>query len=234
MKSNLLNSEHIKSLYWEKDYNVSEIARKVGISARALHDFMNRNNIPRRLPSEAGYIANKNKPQFRIVGNLDNFKQQLKTAGLMLYWAEGTFSGNTVDFANSNPSMIKIFLRFLREICGVKEERLRVYLYAYSYQNIDNLKLYWHKATGISLKQFTKPYVRRGNANLSKRKLLYGLVHIRYNDKRLLKIIEKWLFEYSNSWTGTQVVNGDRLWLTQHSVERQNEKAGEFREALLG
>ena len=59
-----------------------------------------------------------------------------------------------------------------------------------------DLKKYWHSVTNISLSQFTKPYIRKGNSNLSKRKLLYGLVHIRYNDKKLLETIKYWIDEY--------------------------------------
>ncbi|MDP1853826.1 MAG: hypothetical protein Q8L26_06470 [Candidatus Omnitrophota bacterium] len=193
---------------------------------------MNKNKIPRRSLSEANYLNNKHKPQFKTKEKLSILEQNLKISGLMLYWAEGTFHGNTVDFANSNPEMIKVFLRFLREICGVQEERLRIYLYAYSYQNIDQLKIYWHKITQIPLNQFTKPYIRIGNLNLSKRKLLYGLVHIRYNDKRLLGLIKSWTDKFIKDWAGTQAAKGGRLYKMQHLTERLDEKVGEFRETL--
>jgi hypothetical protein len=191
-----LNPQEIKNLYWEKKYSVEELAEKLGISIWSLYNFMNRNGIPRRSLTEANYLANRDKPQFVIRDNLSIREEKLKIAGIMMYWAEGTLRGNSVDFANSNPDMIKIFLKFLREICGIKEERLRIYLYAYSYQNIEILKRYWGKVTKISLNQFTKPYIREGNLNLSQRKMLYGLVHIRYNDKRLLELIKNWINEY--------------------------------------
>jgi hypothetical protein len=65
--------------------------------------------------------------------------------------------------------MIKIFLRFLREICGVHEKRLRIYLYTHSGKHIEDLKKYWSDLTKIPTEQFTKPYIRKGNANLSTR-----------------------------------------------------------------
>ncbi|MFA5149856.1 MAG: hypothetical protein WC318_03525 [Candidatus Omnitrophota bacterium] len=73
---------------------------------------------------------------------------------------------------------------------------------------------YWRKVTGIPINQFTKPYVREGNPNLSKRKLPYGLVHIRYNDKRLLETINSWIESYRKVIlirVGTQVAKGGRL-----------------------
>ena len=172
---------------------------------------MNKNNIVRRSPSETNYlIINRTKPQFEIKKNLNIAKQKLNIAGIMLYWAEGTLKGNTVDFANSNPQMIKIFLRFLREICGVNEERLRIYLYTHSDNNLEELKTYWQKVTRVPLTQFTKPYIRKGNPNLSNRKLVHGLIHVRYNDKRLLKTITNWISEYIDR-AGTQVAKGGRL-----------------------
>jgi hypothetical protein len=194
--SSEVNTEIVRDLYWNKNLNVSQAARRLGISVWSLYDFMNKNGIKRRSFSDAGLVANSHKPQFHPKDHLTMEEQGLKIAGSMLYWAEGTFNGATVDFANSNPEMIKVFLRFLREICGIDDSRLRVYLYAYSYCNLDDLKLYWHRATNIPLDQFTKPYIREGNPNLGGRKLTYGVVHIRYNGKRLLLTIRKWVDEY--------------------------------------
>jgi len=211
MYSDKLNINRIKSLYWKEECNIREIADKLGVSFWSLYNFMNKNNIARRSPSETNYlVVNRIKPQFEIRKSLSITKQKLKIAGIMLYWAEGTLKGNTVDFANSNPEMIQVFLKFLREICGINEERLRIYLYTHSYDNLEELKTYWQKITKVSLAQFTKPYIRRGNPNLSNRKLPYGLIHVRYNDKRLLKIITNWINEYID-WAGTQVAKGGRL-----------------------
>lgn len=193
-----LDKNKIKSLYWNKRQTTKEIAKEHNISIWSLYDFMAKNNIPRRSYSEANYEANKNKPQFKIKENLTVAENNLKIAGIMLYWAEGTLKGSTVDLANSNPQIIKIFLKFLREICGVDEKRLRVYLYGYDYQDVSMLKTYWNKITGIAIKQFTKPYIRKGTPNLCKRKMLYGMVHIRYNDKKLLEKIRFWIDSYIN------------------------------------
>jgi len=206
----MVEKTQIETLYRDKKYTIEEVAEKLNISFWSLYNLMKKYDINRRDRSEAGYNYNKIKPQFEIKLNLSIAEEKLKIAGVMLYWAEGTLKGSTVDFANSNPEMVKIFLRFLRDICGIRKERLRIYLYAYSYQNIEALKLYWHKITEVPLNQFTKPYIRKGNSNLSNRKLPYGLVHIRYNDKRLRGLIKNWIDEYIN-WAGTQVAKGGRL-----------------------
>ncbi len=192
-----LDFTEVKALYWDKEYTMQEIANKFNISLWALYTFMKKYKIERRNFSQANYVvSNRLKPQFKIKQELSSLDEKLKVAGIMLYWAEGTLNRNTVDFVNSNPRMIKVFLRFLREICGVSEKRLRLYLYVYSYHNVRTIMEYWHKVTAIPVNQFTKPYVRKGSLNKTERKLVYGLVHIRYNDKRLLQIIKDWIEEY--------------------------------------
>lgn len=81
--------------------------------------------------------------------------------------------------------MVKIFLATLRRIYNVSEERLRVLIYCYGNQNPDNLISYWSKALRLPHSQFTKPYIRWNYDERKKHKMPHGLVHVRYNDKKL-------------------------------------------------
>jgi len=126
--SKKLETSKIRDLYWNHGLNAREIAKKLDISVWSLYNLMEKNSIPRRSQSEVSYLLHKDKPRFEIKADLDVIEEQLKVAGIMLYWAEGARKGSTVDFANSDPDMIRIFVKFLRNICGIKEERLRVYL----------------------------------------------------------------------------------------------------------
>lgn len=138
----------------------------------------------------------------------------MKGIGTMLYWCEGykTEQSSTVDFANSDPHMIAVFVRFLRTVCGVNEARLRVYLYQYSNQDTDTLIRFWSRITGIPTTQFTKPYVRTGFREDKKDKMPHGLIHIRYHDKKLLLLIKDWIGEYKNNFcVGTEVVKRGAL-----------------------
>ena len=115
-------------------------------------------------------------------------ERELLIAGVMLYYGEGAKSGNTVDFANGDPRLLKVFLKFLREVCGVNVEKLRFYLYCFSDQNSQKLIRFWCSQLGVEPRQFTKPYVR-STLNKGKRTLANGVLHIRYSDKRLLEKI---------------------------------------------
>jgi hypothetical protein len=197
-----LNLHTVRNMYESQNLTVKEISERLGLSFWKVYSFMNKHEITRKNRVLASFNAYKSKPQFEIKRSLTETDTNLKIAGLMLYWAEGTLLGNTVDLANSNPEIIKIFMRFLREICGVKEERLRIYVYAYEHQDITSIMHFWSKITNVPLTQFTKPFIRKDNVNLSKRILPYGLIHVRYNDKKLLCSLKCWLDDFVR-WAGT-------------------------------
>ena len=59
----------------------------------------------------------------RASRDIDNISlKELKIVGAILYWAEG---GKTkrglVRVANSDPNVIKVMMRFFREVCSIKE-----------------------------------------------------------------------------------------------------------------
>ncbi len=189
----ILNSDVnlIKDLYYNKRLTMKEIAEKLAVSIDAVVYCMRKNGIKRRSLKEASAVSFQNKKlSFHEQIKLSSSQEQLKLAGLMLYWSEGHKSSTSVgvDFANSDSDMITIFVKFLREIYKVDEKRFRVLLYCYSDQNIPALIDFWSKLTKISRKQFTKPYVRK-DFRKDGRKMKYGMIHIRYADKKLFLCI---------------------------------------------
>jgi len=195
-----LSKNLIKKLYNKEKLSTIEIAKKLRTTTWTVLGFMARNNIKRRTFKDANTVSFENKPiSFLLKKNLSEKDKKLKMAGVLLYWAEGAkLNGKNcgVDFANSNSEMIRIFVKFLREICGVDERRLRVYLYCYSNQSIELLLNYWYKLTNIPKSQFSKPYVRNDFLPEKSGKMEYGMVHIRYADKKLLYQIDNWIKEY--------------------------------------
>ncbi len=190
----------IKKLYYKEKLSTIAIAKQLKVPCWMVQKFMVKNDLKRRTPQETNAIRFKRKPvSFLIKKNLSYKDRQLKVAGIMLYWAEGNKECKrnfTIDFSNSDSQMIELFLRFLREICGVDEKRLRVLLYCYADQDIKNIRKYWQKITKISSTQFTKPYVRKDFRPEKSGKMKYGLAHIRYSDKKLFLKIQDWIREY--------------------------------------
>lgn len=189
----------VKDFYYKKFYSAREISEKFNVSIDAVYYFMRRYKLKRRNFSEENKSRfSRKKPSFILKKKLSNREKELKIVGSILYWGEGykTEKSCTVDFANCDPAMITIFLNFLRNICGIQESKLRVLLYCYSNQNIDQLLKFWSKKTSIPIEQFSKPYVKQIFEKPQENKMPYGLIHIRYHDKKLLLLIKKWIEEY--------------------------------------
>jgi len=185
--------DEIKKYYYTDNLCTREIAEKFGVSIDAVIYFMRKNNLKRRSFSQINKLRFDNKPiSFKKRPVDSDYLKELNIAGIMLYWAEGSKSGNkhTVDLANSDPDMISVFLNFLRKIYKIDEKRLRVLLYCYADQNINELIKFWSNLTRIPQNQFSKPYVRQ-DFRAEGRKMQYGMIHIRYSDKKLFLEIEE-------------------------------------------
>jgi len=187
----------VKDLYYKEFYSAREIAQRLNVSIDAVYYFMKKYNLERRNFREVNGITFSKKPlSFFPKGKLSTLEERLKLTGVMLYWCEGRKGSKgheMIDFVNSDPEMIGIFMKFLRTICGVKESKLRVLLYCYNNQNIESLLKFWNKITKIPINQFSKPYVRI-DFNINKQnKMPYGLIHVRYADKKLFLLMKDWL-----------------------------------------
>ncbi len=189
----------VKNLYYLNELPMKKVAETLGVSLDAVTYYMRHNNLKRRTRKEDSILRFKNKPlSFEINKKLSTYEEKLKVIGVTLYWGEGykTKKSAGVDLANSDVSMILIFLSFLRKVCGVDENRLRVLLYCHSNQDTRQLVHFWSKKTKIPVTQFSKPYVRKNVHYDSIHTMPYGLVHIRYADKKLLQVIMDWIEEY--------------------------------------
>jgi len=181
-----------------------EVALKLNVSLNAVCHFMRKHDLPRRTFKEEQHLRFIKKPPTFKISKLTPRLKELQAIGAMLYWGEGyknAQENSVVDFANSEPGMILLFLTFLRKVYNVDEKRLRMYLYCYSDQNIHALKRYWSRLTGIPQSRFSKPYVR-SDFRKDGRKMRYGLLHIRYGDKKLLleilRLIEYYQHKYAS------------------------------------
>ena len=178
----------ISSLYHKK-YSASEVANKLRIPLHKVYDSLIRQKIPRRDITVQHQIRFERTPlSFKFREKFTRRQRELLVAGIMLYFGEGAKTGTTVDFTNSDLLMLKIFLRFLREICGINEKRLRLYLYCFTDQSPNKLISFWSRNLRVSRGHFTRPYVRRV-VKTNQRVMKNGVLHIRYSDKRLLQKI---------------------------------------------
>ncbi len=191
--------------------SMQSVADHFGVSLGAVLYTLRHNRIPRRKPSENSAILFENKPlSYNLKEDLSREEQDLKLSAVMLYWAEGYKVGKSgIDFANSDPEMALIFRKFLSEICRVDEERIRCSIYCYEGQDVKALHEFWSNLLTVPQNQFIKPYIKEAAAPGPRGpRMLHGLVHIRYSDKKLLRQILVWIEEYKQKCVGIQAVNG--------------------------
>lgn len=180
--------EQVKTLYLN-ELSAPQISKRLNVSLKRIYNSLKRQKIPRRTPVFQNKITFKNKPlSFRFKTDLSVKEGNLLIAALMLYMGEGTKNGPTVDFVNSDIRILRVFIKFLREICVVDERKIRIYLYCFSDQNPQELIDFWSEQLSVDQSQFTKPYIRTCYGK-NTRRMSHGVVHIRYNDKRLLEKI---------------------------------------------
>lgn len=186
--------EDVKKLYYEEGLSTRQIADKLGKTVWQVISFMKKNHLKRRSSAETQILQFFHRPlSFNKIENFSQNQRRLHEAGLVCYWAEGVKVNNgVVDLANSDEKMIIIFLKMLREIYRVDEKRIRILIYCYGNQNTQGLIDYWSLKLFIPQSQFIKPYVRYDYNEQKVNKMPHGLVHVRYNDKRLfLKIMDE-------------------------------------------
>lgn len=131
----------------------------------------------------------------------------LELAGVILYKCEGTRlrrdlrspNGKTyyyaIEFTNSDPVLIKIFLQFLKKILKIQNIRLRCELFIYEDHDKKLLEKFWSKETMIPLNQFHKTILLKAKRPSKYKPNPLGTCKIRLVSKedffRLNEIIKK-------------------------------------------
>ncbi|MFH0840794.1 MAG: helix-turn-helix domain-containing protein [bacterium] len=107
-------------------------------------------------------------------------KRDLWMIGLGLYIGEGTKIYEQIRIINSDPNVIKLAMRWFREICCLDDKNFSIAVHLYPDVSINKAKHFWSNITKIPLSQFGKTQIdKRQNKSLKKqRKLPYGTVHI--------------------------------------------------------
>lgn len=89
-------------------------------------------------------------------------RQSVFVAGLMLYLAEGDKKDiYHIGLANTDPEIIKFFLRWLQDFLKIPQSRIRIQLHLYESMNINKERVFWQKQTGLPRDQFYKDQIRK-------------------------------------------------------------------------
>jgi len=150
-------------------------------------------------------LAKQRADEIRRIAKIEALKllsNKLFLTGTSLYWAEGYKKGahgskwKAVDFANSDPDLIRIMMKFFRKICKVEDSKIKIQLIAHKNVDIKKAIQLWSNLTKIPKSQFIKTCCAVSIYSKSKRNknsLTHGTVHIRINDVKLFFRIIGWI-----------------------------------------
>ena len=113
---------------------------------------------------------------------------------VLLYWCEGGKTDSSLHFINSDPDLIKYFLKLFRKSFNIDENKFRISLHLHDYHNEKKQKNFWSKITNIPINQFFKIH-KKEHSGKNKRKNYPGCISLRYYDSRVLKEI-KFIIKY--------------------------------------
>jgi transposase-like protein len=108
----------------------------------------------------------------------------------LLYWCEGAKDKNdkTFTFSNSDPELVRAFMKLMRNGLTLDERKLRVRMHLHEYHNELSMKKFWSEVTGIPIEQFSKPYWKPHTAKTIKNGYP-GCIHIEYYDVKVARKI---------------------------------------------
>lgn len=172
---------------WLKDIELTPRQKEKLLQGREISRYAGAKAQQRRRIERTEEIMNNAREELpNLSGN------ELFLPGLMLYWAEGAKSNETIKFSNPDPLMIKLMMRWFREICDVPEKKFRIALHIHEILSRKNAEKYWSEVTNIPLSQFQKTFVKPTSLGQRKNILYNGTCVICVYDKNLFRRMQGW------------------------------------------
>jgi len=121
----------------------------------------------------------------------------LHLTGCMLYWAEGAKSRNGIYFANSDPQMMLLFMRFLREELYVVDGQIKLLIHCHTNNpdEIQRIERFWLEILELPRSSLSKTSYKQGSAT-RKNILANGVCSIRVYSTELTHHIYGAIQEY--------------------------------------
>ncbi|MBI2054651.1 MAG: hypothetical protein HYT39_00940 [Candidatus Sungbacteria bacterium] len=177
--------------YWFRDLQLSHqakrrleknilLAQKRGLfkynKERSLAIKVENKNIHERASKEIGALTSR----------------ELLLVGAALYWGEGTKNESgkyfpSLALANSDPSLIRFYMKFLKKVLDINREKIRASIHVHPNVDIEKAKQFWASITQLPKDRF---YIIRQVSRASKfrrpsRALPYGTATIKVNRRQI-------------------------------------------------
>ncbi len=187
-----LSRTTLERLYREEKKSVSVIARLFGCSEHKINYWIRRFGIPKRSISESVYLYyNPHGDPFRFYEPKTLDEAFLFGMGLGLYWGEGTRKNkNQVRLGNTDPNLIKAFMKFLERTYGVPKEKLKFGLQIFSDMIPEEAQTFWEQELGVSSDRFYKLVITPARSlGTYREKTRHGVLTVHFNNTKLRNIL---------------------------------------------
>lgn len=167
---------------------MKQIANELGCSVHRVSYWMQKYGIERRNISDAIYIKHNPKGDpFRIKEIETAEEAKLMGIGIGLFWGEGNKADKySVRLGSTDPKLMKTFMKFLTDICGVKMEKMKFSLQIFSDMKPEEALNFWCTELDIKQSQFYKITVTiSGAIGTYRSKTSHGVLQIYVHNKKL-------------------------------------------------
>lgn len=197
--------EHQRAIYLRKQgKSYSEIMSQIRVSQSSLSSWLKNVRLTRQQINDLflkkkkgqskGGLAKRSfreKQQKRIREEAAKQIQELSERelwllGIVAYWCEGTKQKENnvsqgVIFANSDPFLLKLFMKWLREICKIQEDQIIFSIYIHKNANSQEAISYWSEELQIPEVKFGKPIFKKHKVRTIRKNVgnnYHGLIRI--------------------------------------------------------
>lgn len=113
-------------------------------------------------------------------------KRDLWMIGIALYWGEGhkeRLRGTVVRLGNSDPALMRVFLKWLKDICKISKEDIYfwIYLHKTAKNRLGEVQRYWSRVTGFPIDNFQRIIWKKNKIKTNRKNIgkdYYGLVSV--------------------------------------------------------
>lgn len=179
-----------------------EISQKLKVGYHSVGYWLQKYCIRKRIISEAIYQKhNPDGDPFSIKEPSSKYDFVLWGIGVGLYWGEGNkLNKNTVKIGNSDPNVLRIFMKFLVRFFQIDRNKLKFHLHTFTDIDINQAKQYWMKELNIKEEQFYKPFVSKtGSLGTYRKKSKFGVLTLYYGNTKIRNLLVNAIAEIAQS-----------------------------------
>lgn len=130
--------------------------------------------------------------------------RELWLLGIVLYWAEGSKEkeirpGSGVQFTNSDCKMIKIFLKWLIDVCHIQRDQIyfEIYVHDTHRDHLGRVQEHWSSKTGFPISNFDRIYFKKNKIGTLRKNIgetYFGTLKVRVKSSSTLnRTIAGWI-----------------------------------------